>query len=926
MEPGPFPSWSHSVALTRLQLPCRRELLKRVAALDVPPPVPPGSHNRSMRRLPEGTITLVFTDIEGSTHLLKTLGADYGPVLAQHRSIIRKVFSRRGGVEVDTQGDAFFYAFPRASEAVAAAADVQEELQRAGPVRVRIGIHTGEPTRTEEGYAGLAVNVAARISSAGHGGQVLVSPATHDLVHPANARDLGDHDLKDVGITRIYQVGLGDFPTLRSRAHQTNLPTALNLLVGRAREVDDIIDLIRGGARLVTIHGPAGVGKTRVAQQVGQDLASEFLDGVWFVDLAAANEPEMVEQAILGTLGASGPLASFLRDRRALLILDNLEQLIAWAPKVGELVSSCPGCVFITTSRELLRIQAEHRYPLDALTDDAAVELFRHRAQSVRPDFASDKESIRRLCRKLDNLPLAVELAAARIRIYSVDELMNRLESRLTLLTGGARDRPARHQTLRGAIEWSYELLTPDEQRLFAALSVFVSGFTMEAAEEVTRRDANGIESLVDKSLVQVVVVSAADLPGAGSQTRFHLLESVREYASEMLAGSSGLGEVRDHHGEYFARFVDRTAPELTGSAQQTSFRRVSLEYDNLRAALEWSRSQPRLNGAFAQLTLGLTMYWFNRATYLEGLHWLETVLDRFTQEGKSRGEAAWGAGVMHVFGGNANRGRELLQDGLAEAEKSRDLSLQGRCLDLLALLTFFGNDIDRARQLYETAISCFRRTVEPFWLADCLATLGSILPLSGEFERAEELAVEALSIARGNQERQGIRMALFALALMAVRTGRFDEARSWGDEGLAICRELGDRWFISYMLWLLALTACEMGDLDEARQQAAESLRVAREVGAPLLLVCALEASGRAARLAGDIHSATMFLTEAAQLGESGIVPGSYVAAVQRELGLTHGAGTEEGRNWLERSLTSFREAGDPWSEAKTLACLAQA
>ena len=434
-----------------------------------------------MRDLPTGTVTFLFTDIEGSTRLLHEHGEAYAGLLAEHRRELRAIFARHAGVEVDTQGDAFFAAFGRADDAVDAAGEIQAVD---GPLRVRIGIHTGTPTVTSEGYVGIDVHRAARICAAAHGGQVVLSEATRDALGRDPGRDLGLHRLKDLGAPeRLFQLGTGTFPPLRS-LNATNLPAQTDGLVGRTWELLDIAALI-DDARVVTLTGAGGSGKTRLALQAAAESVDGFGGGVFWVPLAAVNDPTLIEPTIAQAIGAQHGLAAHIDEKRMLLLLDNLEQLLpgAAAP-LAALVAACPNLRLLLTSRAPLRIDGEREYPVQPLPATDAIELFRERAFSAEPEAA-----VREICRRLDGLPLAIELAAARTRLLPPDQLLARLERALPVLTGGRRDAPERHRTLRATIAWSYDLLSADERRLFDRLGVFAGGFTLEAAEAVCDAD-----------------------------------------------------------------------------------------------------------------------------------------------------------------------------------------------------------------------------------------------------------------------------------------------------------------------------------------------------------------------------------------------------------------------------------------------------
>jgi hypothetical protein len=439
-----------------------------------------------MPELPSGTVTFLFTDIEGSTRLLHEYGERYGELLADHRRALRKGFARHGGVEVDTQGDAFFVAFARASDALAAADEIS---RREGTVRVRIGLHTGEPTIGDEGYFGIDVHRAARICAAAHGGQVVLSETTRRLLDDVAVRDLGEHRLKDLGRpVRLFQVGDRDFPPLRS-LNQTNLPAQPSPLVGRERELEELQALVVR-SRVLTLTGPGGSGKTRLALQAAAEVVERFDGGIYWVPLAAIVDTQLVEPAIAEAVGAQDGLAEHVGNKDMLLLLDNFEQLVAAAPWLSELLTRCANLHVLATSRAPLRIAGEHEYAVEPLPDDDAVELFRERAAVSEP-----LEAVTEICRRLDGLPLAIELAAARTRLLFPQQLLERLEQRLPLLTGGRRDAPERQRTLRATIEWSHELLGEEEQIVFRRLGVFVGSFTLDAAEAVCGAGIDSVDS-----------------------------------------------------------------------------------------------------------------------------------------------------------------------------------------------------------------------------------------------------------------------------------------------------------------------------------------------------------------------------------------------------------------------------------------------
>jgi predicted ATPase/class 3 adenylate cyclase len=855
---------------------------------------------------PQGTVTLMFSDIAGSTALLRELGDGYADELRRHRRLMREVFERHHGVEIDTQGDAFFAAFGRASDAVAAATEATRR-HGDGRVRVRIGIHTGEPVLSDLGYVGMDVHRAARISAAAHAGQVLLSQQTRELVELDGVRDLGLHRLKDVGELRIYQLGDERFPPIRGLA-LTNLPDSGAAPVGRDQELDDLAAMIEAGGRLVTITGPGGIGKTTVARALARRVRERFGDGVWFVDLSQVTDRGGFEPALAAVLGIRTAVAEHLRDQVVLVVLDNFEQILAAAESVHQLIESCPRAVMVVTSRQALRLQDEHEYPLAPLPDLPAITLFRSRAQATLPGFRAADDELAELCRRLDGVPLAIELAAARVKLLTVEQLHGRLDQRLALLTGGARDLPARQRTLEATIDWSYQLLDPQERTLFAQLSVFSGDWTLEAAESVCLCDVDAVQSLVEKSLVHV---------GVG---RLRMLESIHAYAAARLTEGGGEEELRRRHAAHYAAVVERADPALTSADPQQTLDALTADYDNIRGALQWLL-EVGAGGEAVRLVSGLGMFWFLRGMYGEALEWLGRAID--ADDGSDPAASAgalWCAGFMLALAGDLGRSRTLLDRGHALAEGRGDDSMAARYLDILGLHAFFDDDPQEACRLLARSIERARAAGDHWCLADALGTIGSIYPLIGEHTQAVAALTEALSIARSNRDLQGTRMALFGVALNAVRDGRLDTAEQASREGLGISRPMGDLWFVSYFLWTRSTASRLSGDAAAARMQADEALAVARELGAPLLLVCALEAQSAAARDQGDGEVAAAALREAETIGRAGGVPGSYVAEVLRAAADLAGEAGDQ-----ERALSLAAEAraladhvGDPWVQRR--------
>jgi len=679
--------------------------------------------------LPSGTVTFLFTDVEGSTKLLHELGAEeYAEALAEHRRVIRECCAEQGGVEVDTQGDAFFFAFPTAEGALRAAREGQEALE-AGPIRVRLGLHTGTPLVTDEGYVGTDVHFAARVAAAGHGGQVILSAATAELVE-LELTDLGEHRLKDISeAVAIYQLGDGSFPPLKTISN-TNLPRPASSFVGRERETEEVVSLLQDGARLVTLSGPGGSGKTRLAIEAASELVPDFKAGVFWVGLAALRDPALVTETISQILGAKDGLAEHIGERELLLLLDNLEQVIDCAPELGSLLEACPNLKLLVTTRELLRVRGEVEYAVPPLAEQEAVELFCTRSQ------LETEETIRELCRHLDNLPLAVELAAARTSVLTPQQILERLSQRLDLLKGG-RDAKARQQTLRATIEWSYELLSPEEQQLFARLSVFAGGCTLEAAEEVAEADLDTLQSLVDKSLVRF------------TNERYWMLETIREYAAERLEESGESDALRSRHARYFRQFVvDQDALLRAGEPEEGPVSVLATEIDNVRAAIGFGLENGETE-LVREVTAGLPMYWIVRGPHSEGRAWVERALALSDGRDHVRRRLLSALGTIAY-----EQGDHAVAIGASDEAASLAAELCGAAeqLDLLreqALAALMKGELDVAEPLFVERLAAAIAADNGVATSSCRLNLASIANRTGRHQRAEELLVENLQFVR---------------------------------------------------------------------------------------------------------------------------------------------------------------------------------
>ncbi len=760
-----------------------------------------------VRELPSGTITLLFTDIEGSTRLLDELGERYADVLADHRRLLREAFTRHGGVEVDTQGDAFFVAFPRATDAVIAAGEAQDALA-GGLVRVRMGVHTGEPMVTDEGYVGADVHRAARIMGAGHGGQVVVSETTRQLLDEStHLRDLGDHRLKDLSAPqRLYQLGDGDFPALRT-LYRTNLPIQATPLVGREHELTEAGDLLRSH-RLITLTGPGGSGKTRLALQLAAEALEDFPDGVFWVPLQALRDPALVERAIAASIGADDTLHEYVGRKRLLLVLDNFEQIVEAAPTVSSLLAATPNVKVVVTSREPLHVESERRYPVEPLPEHDAELLFVERARAVAPGFGATP-AVAKICRRVDYLPLAIELASARVALLDPDDLLARLEQRLPLLASHSRDAPVRQRTLRATIEWSYELLEPHEQELFPLLAVFRGSFTLDAAEKVCRTDLAGLESLVVKSLLRRW--------GSG---RLGMLDTIREYALELLDLAPSSADVYRRHAEHFlsvAEEANLNAGELRPGGQRLDI--GFAEQDNFRGALAWAlRSESIALGM--EIATALEQLWTLEDPN-EGVVWFERLFDHPEAElvpQSLRAQALRAYGSSLGIAGDFAAAEKLWARSLAIFEELEDEHGRAVLLHRLGISAMVvRGDLERARELVEASDEIHRRTGDVWGLAQTTGTLGAITSDEGDARGALALVRESATFAHEAGSPWWESGALAELAWLLLDEGHVEEGEARARESLAIARELRDRAGRVFGVGLLARVAIERGQNERA-------------------------------------------------------------------------------------------------------------
>jgi predicted ATPase/class 3 adenylate cyclase len=792
-----------------------------------------------MADLPTGTVTFLFTDVEGSTKLWERYPEAMRASMARHDEVLLGVMESSGGFVFKTVGDAFCVAFPSAPHALEAALAAQRALlsegqEKTGPLRVRMALHTGSADERGRDYFGTPVNRVARLLSAGHGGQILLSSATKELVRDAlpegaSLRDLGERRLKDLfRPERVFQLISPDLPTsfplLKTLdARTNNLPAQPTPLVGRESELGEVRDLLRAeGVRLLTLTGPGGIGKTRLGLQVAAELLDEFEDGVFFMALAPIIDPALVASAIAEPLGVveagDQPLEEGLKDylggKELLLVLDNFEQVLGGAPLVGQLLSECPKLKVLATSRSVLKVYGEQEYPvpplelpspgrlppIDRLSQYEAVRLFIERAKGAKPDFSVTDENapaVAEICARLDGLPLAIELAAARIKLLTPSAMLERLGSRLKLLGGGARDLPERQRTLRGTIEWSHTLLEEGERVLFARLAVFAGGRTLEAIEAVCDAKGDlpmdaleGVSSLLDKSLLR-------QEEGPEDEPRFVMLETIHEYARERLEESGEAGEVRRLHAEYLLALAEATGPELSGKDQLACLERLEAEHDNFRAALTWSLK--RAPETALRMAAALARFWEKRSYFSEGSSWL-------------------GAAVR-------------LSESVEAA--TTDSATRAKLLSEAGTFAFFRTDFDHAVVLHGEALELYRQVGDDSGVAFALMCLGAQHMEKGDHERAAPFLEEALALSRTIGDKRNTAGTLHNLGEVERQRGNYEQAKALGMESIALWREIKDDWNLSMVVGWVGLLEVWSGDEpDLAEGFLKDALALERELG----------------------------------------------------------------------------------------------
>ena len=837
--------------------------------------------------LPTGAVTFLFSDIEGATQLASTLRADYSDVLKAHRSILRDAYGKHRGRVMRGEGDSFFVVFASPKDALAGAVAGQRALfahpwPDGASVRVRMGLHTGEATVTGAEYEGVEVNRAARIAAAAHGGQVLISRCTWALLQdesPAGValRDLGEHQLKEFPRPeRLYQAAIeglrADFPALRPfaatpsnvarAATPSNLAAQLTRFIGRGRELEETKALLLN-ARLLTISGAGGLGKTRLSIELAASVSEIFKAGVWFVELTGLSDGSLVPHAVATVVGVrespqepiEATLSRHLGQLRALIVMDNCEHLVEGCARLIQvLLQRCPVLTVLATSREVLEVPGEVMWRLcplavpDALRSDGvddllrceAVALFVDRATLADPSFRLDQKNAARvaqICSRLDGIPLALELAAARISVMSLEDLASRLEDRFRALRSGSRTATPRQQTLRATIDWSHELLTEAERILFRRLSVFAGGFGLDAAEAVCASTDLDSEDVVDvlSRLVDKSLVNSDDR--SGGRTRYRILETIREYATERLGQAGESPGTRRRHAEYYLRLAEEGEGALRGAGQSEWLRRLDSELDNFRAAL--AGAQDNDAGLGLRLAAALVGYWFTRGVVREGRDWLDRFVAASSADTPCRLKALNGAGLLASAQGATEDARRLLQQSIELAETGQDLQSLATGLSYLGRLEAVGNigSGASAREHLQRAISLSRELGDRPGEGFSLAYLGYAEYYAfGDLVQGAELLQRSTDLLAELGDRLMSLRPMLGVGLIALEQGDVAGARQRWRAGLPLSSELRDTWTIGLFLECFSALAAQESQAERAMtlSGAAEMVRSRYAVACP--------------------------------------------------------------------------------------------
>jgi len=840
-----------------------------------------------MSQPPTGTVTFLFTDIEGSTKLWQQHIDAMPQALNRHHELLNEAIAAHAGYVFQIIGDAFCAAFSTAKDGFNAALEAQRALAdekwgETGDIRVRMALHTGSVELrvgeyvTGEYVSNLTLSRAARLLSAGHGGQVIISQATRDLLayeipDDINLRDLGEYHLKDLPqAEHIYQIlipGLPDrFPALKSlNALPNNLPLQLTSFVGREEEVGAVCACLqREAVRLMTLTGLGGVGKTRISVQVGTELLHDFKDGVFFIALAPIQKPELVASAIAQTLGVRESadrslfevLKDELREKQMLLVLDNFEQVVSAAPLVSELLKCAPDLKVLVTSRAALHLRGENAYTvqpftlptkdlmskggaglISTLSSNEAVRLFVERAVAVKADFTLSEENVRLvadICHRLEGLPLGIELAAARIRHLPPRALLERLSSRLQILTGGARDLPERQQTLRDTLDWSFELLAENERRLFNSLGVFPGGCTLDGAEAISGLPdsfevLDGLASLVDNSLL----IQKDYLNG---EPRYWMLETIREYALERLGAGGEAAIVWRKHMQFLNELAKIGQSNINGPDADYWYKKFHAELDNVRAILNWvlesKPAEERDVEAAAWLVGRFWWAWYQCGDLSEGRRWATQILAMLPMNLPARAKLLIAAGCFSWQQGDYSTAAPILEESVRLWQELGDESGLAEALHFQGHLIFDQKQYAAAGILYQESRELYQRLGDLQSIQPLIGDLGMVAYHMGDYEKARILYEECLVFSRKHGSKENIAQTLYRLGDLARLAGDNDGSEIFYKEGIAYFKELGTKLEIASGLHKLGYISLYRHDPSQAYVLIMESLKIQQEAG----------------------------------------------------------------------------------------------
>jgi predicted ATPase/class 3 adenylate cyclase len=875
--------------------------------------------------LPFGTVTFLFTDIEGSTKLAQEHPDEMPTLLARHHEILNQSIQTYNGYVFQIVGDSFAAAFHSASDALNAALDAQCTLQTSEfsknsevSVRVRMGIHTGTAQlNTDNLYSGYTTLASTqRIMSAGHGGQILLSGVTRDLVRdmlPENTelQDLGEKRLKDLlRPEHLYQLNIAGlpstFPPLKTLdSFLNNLPAQLTTFIGREKEMEEIKKELESH-RLVTLTGPGGAGKTRLSLQVGAACLEQFTNGVWFVELASLTDPLLIIGAVLSALGIHekendiNSLTSYIGNQSLLLILDNCEHLIEDCARLVEiLIQRCPKLHVLASSREALGIAGEQPYhvpslpfpdpkhlpSLDEIAKCESMQLFVERVRAYIPSFSlteKNASSVAHICSRLDGIPLAIELAAARVKVMSVEQLASRLGDVFNLLTSGSRTALPRQQTLRALIEWSYDLLSESEKSLFRRLAVFSGGWSLEAVEAVcvvgqdavlsSSKDAilphnvlDDLAGLVDKSLV-----NKEELDG---EARFHMLETIRQYAEFKMFASEEVDEVKNRHGDWFMQLAETAEPKLRTGEQLPWLNRLEMEHDNLRAAMKWSIEQKHVEQAL-RIPSALAYFWDIHGHSEEGRTWLDEALKLEAQSPERKYPYPWATAVdghfsLAVYLPDIKQYQPRMEEALDIFRKHGDSFRVGRVLYHLAGFPYFAGEHETAKSTWYEGLSAYQIINDQWGIGECLHCIAHTEELQGNIEKAHALFNQSLEALQPIGDRFSLFHPMGDTAVIAIHKGELNTARMILEESIQTFQELKNRVWVSISVIRLAQVLYERGEYGNARKTIQGNLEAVTEINDLEGIFYNTYLKGRVELAEGNLSLARQIFEEAFAIAE---------------------------------------------------------